>query len=137
MNQFLTRPQQYTSLPGLVDASWPSNKPMRIAQVRNSSYKIMFVEEDYVTLDDGIWSPFVLDMSTSPPTYYSRGGAAGGPPTTNPPFPNQLADRHEVKKDKKNPLGRGNVSFVDGHAELFSRVDAGNRLYHDAFYAGP
>jgi prepilin-type N-terminal cleavage/methylation domain-containing protein/prepilin-type processing-associated H-X9-DG protein len=135
MNQMLTRPNQFLSLPWNVDGSiWVGNKPMKIHQVRNSSQKIMFVEEDAATLDDGVWKPFLLDMSGGSPAYYSPNTTQGGPPTANPPFPNQLADRHEVKKDKLNPLGRGNVSFVDGHAELFSRIDVGNRLYHDPFF---
>jgi prepilin-type N-terminal cleavage/methylation domain-containing protein/prepilin-type processing-associated H-X9-DG protein len=137
MNQMLTRPNQYQSLPWAYDGNiWTGSKTMKIQQVRNSSQKIMFVEEDAATLDDGVWSPFLLDMSGGKATYYSKGGTAGGPPTQSPQFPNQLADRHELKKDKLNPLGRGNVSFVDGHAELFSRVDVGSRIYHDPLYTG-
>jgi prepilin-type N-terminal cleavage/methylation domain-containing protein/prepilin-type processing-associated H-X9-DG protein len=137
MNQMLTRPNQYLSLPWNVDGKmWPGNKTMKIQQVRNSSQKIMFVEEDAATIDDGVWAPFLLDMSTGTPAYYSKNTTQGGPPTASPQFPNQLADRHELKKDKLNPLGRGNVSFCDGHAELFSRVDVGSRIYHDPFYTG-
>jgi prepilin-type N-terminal cleavage/methylation domain-containing protein/prepilin-type processing-associated H-X9-DG protein len=137
MNQMLTRPNQYISLPWNVDGSqWPGSKSMKIQQVRNSSQKIMFVEEDAATIDDGVWSPYILDMSGGTPAFYSKGVGQGGAATANPPFPNQLADRHELKKDKMNPMGRGNVSFVDGHAELFSRVDVGSRISHDPFYTG-
>jgi prepilin-type N-terminal cleavage/methylation domain-containing protein/prepilin-type processing-associated H-X9-DG protein len=137
MNQMLTRPNQYGSLPWLYDTKiYVGNATLKIQQVRNSSQKIMFVEEDAATLDDGVWSPYLLDMSTGTPAFYTKGGAAGGPPSANPQFPNQLADRHELKKDKLNPLGRGNVSFCDGHAELFSRVDVGSRAYHDPLYVG-
>jgi len=136
MNQMLTRPDQFKSMPWLVDATWPGQKPMKIQQVRNSSQKIMFVEEDAATIDDGVWKPFILDMSSGTAAYYTPSGTAGGPPTPNPQFPNQLADRHELKKDKLNPMGRGNCSFVDGHAELFSRQDVGSRIYHDPFYTG-
>lgn len=136
MNQMLTRPSQFVSQPWLVDASiYAGHKSMRISRVRNSAHKIMFVEEDSKTIDDGVWSPFILDMSSGSPVYYSKGGAAGGPATANPGNPNQLADRHSRTQDKKNPLGRGNVSFCDGHAEIFDRVDAGSRAYHDPFYA--
>jgi prepilin-type N-terminal cleavage/methylation domain-containing protein/prepilin-type processing-associated H-X9-DG protein len=132
-NNMLSRPGQYQSLPWNVPTSW-GQKPARIGMVRNSSQKIMFVEEDSKSIDDGIWSPFLLDPSTTPPTYYSRGGASGGAPTPNPANPNQVTDRHERRKDKTNPLGRGNVCFVDGHAELFSRMDIGNRQYHDPYF---
>jgi prepilin-type processing-associated H-X9-DG protein len=45
-----------------------------------------------------------------------------------------LADRHERSKDKLNPFGRGNAAFCDGHAEIMSRADAGNRFYCDPFF---
>jgi prepilin-type N-terminal cleavage/methylation domain-containing protein/prepilin-type processing-associated H-X9-DG protein len=135
MNQMLTRPNQYVSQPWLIDPNiWPGNKSMRISMVRNSSKKIMFVEEDSTTIDDGVWSPFILDMSSGTPAYYTKGTMAGGPAFANPAKPNQLADRHSRTTDKFNPLGRGNVSFCDGHAEIFNRVDAGSREYHDPFY---
>jgi prepilin-type processing-associated H-X9-DG protein len=135
MNQMLTRPSQFLSLPWNVDSGiWTGSKPMKIQQVRSSSQKIMFVEEDAATIDDGVWKPFLLDMSSGTAAFYTPSATPGGPPSANPAFPNQLADRHERKKDKLNPMGRGNVSFCDGHAELFSRTDVGNRLYHDPFF---
>jgi len=137
MNQMLTRPNQYISLPWNVDGTrFPGATTVKIQQVRSAAEKIMFVEEDAATMDDGVWAPFLLDTSTNPPTYYSKATVQGGPPTANPPFPNQLADRHERKKDKLNPLGRGNASFCDGHAEMMSRVDVGNRQFHDPFFVG-
>jgi prepilin-type processing-associated H-X9-DG protein/prepilin-type N-terminal cleavage/methylation domain-containing protein len=130
MNQMLTRARIYTSQPWLVSNKRPHTK---IAEVRNSSQKIMVVEEHTNSIDDGAWSACILDTSVEPPVYYSR-GAGTGPPSANPANPNQLADRHYQKKDKKEPLGRGNVAFCDGHAEIISRVDIGNRAFHDPFF---
>jgi prepilin-type processing-associated H-X9-DG protein len=136
MNTALTRPDRmkgepfYYSGPG-------GNKPLRIAQVRNSSEKIMFVEEDSKTLDDGSWSPYILDMTASPPKFMNP--ATGGPmtqfdPASTSSIANQLADRHDSSKDKYNPMGRSNVSFVDGHAEFYSRVDAGKQQHSDPLF---
>jgi len=122
MNQMLTNPNQsaftqppYNHQPGI-------NK-VRISQVRNSSRKIMAVDETEQTIDDGVWKPFILlDPTSDPPKYQG---------TTNP---NQLSDRHENHKTKLNPLGRGNAVFCDGHADLVSRSDAGTPAYHDPYY---
>jgi prepilin-type processing-associated H-X9-DG protein/prepilin-type N-terminal cleavage/methylation domain-containing protein len=127
LNQLLTLPAKYQYLPWSMPLGM---NRVKITQVRNSSQKIMFVEEDSKTIDDGVWNPFIVDPTVTPLVYYGRGLSAPGV-TTNP---NMLADRHEVKKDKLNPYGRGNVAFCDGHAELINRLDAGSRAYHDPFY---
>jgi prepilin-type N-terminal cleavage/methylation domain-containing protein/prepilin-type processing-associated H-X9-DG protein len=134
LNTALTKPDRFSGEPFYYTGP---KKPLRISQVRNSAAKIMFVEEDAKTLDDGSWSPFILDMTTSPPTFYNP--ATGGPMTafnqaSMTSMANQLADRHEVSKSKYNPMGRGNVSFCDGHAEFFSRADAGKQEHSDPFY---
>jgi prepilin-type N-terminal cleavage/methylation domain-containing protein/prepilin-type processing-associated H-X9-DG protein len=133
MNGMLTRAGQYESLPWNVPTSF-GQKPMRITHVRNSANKIMFAEEDNKSIDDGIWHPFVMDTSTNPPTFYSRGGGSNDTPPNVTTNPNQLADRHERTKAKNFPYGRGNAAFCDGHAELFDRVSAGSRAYHDPLY---
>jgi prepilin-type N-terminal cleavage/methylation domain-containing protein/prepilin-type processing-associated H-X9-DG protein len=135
-NTALPRPDRYKGQPFNYDG--PA-KPLRIAQVRNSADKIMFVEEDAKTLDDGAWSPFILDMTTNPPTFFNPGNAAGAPmvafvPGNNNSMANQLADRHERSKDQYNPMGRGNVAFVDGHAEFYSRVDVGKQEHSDPLF---
>ena len=137
LNQLLTRPDQFRGLP--YGYAGPSGKPIKIGQVRNASNKVMFVEEDSKTIDDGIWKPFLIDTTTNPPTYFNGGFAPGASPTqispTNPnAAPNQIADRHSVAKDRYAADGRGNVSFCDGHAEFFSRVDIGKQEFHDPFY---
>jgi prepilin-type processing-associated H-X9-DG protein len=136
MSNLITRPGQYQCLPWNIPPQ-VLQKPMRVQMVRNSSEKIMFVEEDSASIDDGIWSPSIIDMSSGTAKYYTRsGGGNGTPPNATVNNPNAISDRHERKKDKTNPIGRGNVSFCDGHAEIFSRLDAGSRVYHDPFYTG-
>lgn len=139
LNQMLTRPNQYIGLPWVVpDKAYVGNATVKIQQVRNSSQKIMYAEEDSKTLTDGVWAPFLLDMSSGTPVYYSRnpGSPPPQPPTLVPAATkvDMLADRHSRQLDRKNPLGRGNVSFCDGHAEMIARQDAGSRAYHDPFY---
>jgi prepilin-type processing-associated H-X9-DG protein len=134
MNTALTKPDRFKGEPFYYTG--PA-KPLKISQVRNSSEKIMFLEEDGKTLDDGSWSPFILDITTSPATF--KNPATGGPMTVFDPastssIVNQLTDRHDKAKDKYNPMGRGNVSFVDGHAEFFSRADVGKQQHSDPFF---
>jgi prepilin-type processing-associated H-X9-DG protein len=124
LNFILTEPHRYQSAPWSMPAGVTR---LKISQVRNSSQKIMFVEEDSKSIDDGIWNPFIVDPAVMPYVFYGRGGTA----TTNP---NMLADRHELGKSKLNPYGRGNAAFCDGHAEVIDRLNAGSRAYHDPLY---
>jgi prepilin-type processing-associated H-X9-DG protein len=118
----LTNPtQSYMRLPPYSWAVTPGR--MRIHQVRNASGKILAVDETEQTIDDGVWKPFlILDANANPPTYQG---------TTNP---NQLADRHETRKDKLKVLGRGNAVFCDGHGEFVGRAEAGTQAFHDPLY---
>jgi prepilin-type N-terminal cleavage/methylation domain-containing protein/prepilin-type processing-associated H-X9-DG protein len=137
MNQMLSRPNQYIGLPWSVpDKKFLGNSTVKVQMVRNSSQKIMFAEEDTKTLLDGVWAPFLLDMSSGTAAYYSRNPVVGGAPTPVPSDKgvDMLTDRHSRPTDRKNPFGRGNVSFCDGHAELIGRQDAGSRAFHDPFY---
>jgi prepilin-type N-terminal cleavage/methylation domain-containing protein/prepilin-type processing-associated H-X9-DG protein len=135
-NVCLARPDRFRGQP--FNYAGPA-RPLRIQQVYNSATKIMFVEEDAKSLDDGSWSPFIVDVSTTPPTFYNPGNAAGSSmvafdPASITSRANQLADRHDRNKDVYAAEGRGNVAFVDGHAEFFSRIDAGKQMHSDPFY---
>src|SRR4051812_18656652 len=114
-NTALARPDRFRGEP-FYNAVSLGSKALRIAMVRNSSNKIMFVEEDAKTLDDGAWSPFIVNTTTNPPSFWNP--ATGGPmtqfdPTSANSIPNQLADRHDRNKSKFDPQGRGNCAFVD------------------------
>jgi prepilin-type processing-associated H-X9-DG protein len=136
LNQMLTRPSQYTGLPWAVDPGYTGQKSLKIQKVRNSAQKIMFAEEDSKTIGDGVWAAFLLDMSSGTPAFYSRNPGVGNPPSPVPAASgvDMLADRHSRSMDKKNPFGRGNASFCDGHAEVIDRQHAGSRAYHDPFF---
>jgi prepilin-type processing-associated H-X9-DG protein len=88
----------------------------KVTGIRDSSSKIMLVEEDSLTINDGYWSPPTYDPVGTP--------VAGGG--------DLLDTRHDrakrVPDSGTNPLPspdlRGNVLFVDGHAEFASRLFA-------------
>jgi len=99
----------------------------RISGIRGPSNIILFVCEDELTLDDGI---FIAQP-------YQWGGGTI----------NAVATRHELKMKKAkvpvfgstnpNENGVGNVSFCDGHAETISRVDALRQKYTGNSYPDP
>jgi prepilin-type processing-associated H-X9-DG protein len=82
-----------------------STHNFKITMVHNPSQKIMMVDECERTVNDGLW---VADANLD-----------------------QLADRHEIHKVPNNPVGTGNVSFFDGHAETVTRADAADPIYFD------
>jgi prepilin-type processing-associated H-X9-DG protein len=80
----------------------------RINLVRRPGHKILFIDHVERSINDGLWIP----------------GPDGAPGTGAGIDPgNELADRHEVRTNIRVREGRGNVSFVDGHAEFVSRVE--------------
>jgi prepilin-type N-terminal cleavage/methylation domain-containing protein/prepilin-type processing-associated H-X9-DG protein len=99
----------------------------KYASIRTPSNIIMFVCEDELTLDDGVFSPN--------PYQWGSGQI------------NAVAARHEMKQKKArgnvfgtadaNENGEGNVGFVDGHAERLSRVDALKQKYTGNPYPDP
>jgi len=86
------------------------DRTLNLAKVKNSSQKILLGEEDEVHINDGSWV------------------ADGGTNGTNEPA-DKLAIRHDYKKRlpddstnwSKNLDRRGNVGFLDGHAEYVTR----------------
>ena len=91
----------------------PYDRPLNLGKVKNASDKIFLAEEDERTIDDGHW---VCD---------------GGTDAQTPPS-NYLAIRHDrqrVLPDDgshwlQNLDRRGNVAFLDGHAEYVPRRQA-------------
>jgi len=93
---------------------------LRLQRVRHSSDKIMFVEEDESTMEDGMW----LDGSSAPG---SRGWIEFYD-VTDPNDINQavgsfvwepISPRHSRPRNWKRASmdWRGNVAFVDGHVD--------------------
>jgi prepilin-type N-terminal cleavage/methylation domain-containing protein/prepilin-type processing-associated H-X9-DG protein len=83
----------------------------KMSQIRNSSRKILLVEETIDTIDDGCWA-WQADKGKSK---------------------NVLSARHDKKLENITDLtrGRGNVAFCDGHAEFFERNDTFDAQYYD------
>ena len=99
------------------DGNWQG--VTRIQAVRNSSEKILLVEEDERTINDGRWEPHLGNYFAEYPV-----GEKGV---------DLLAIRHDRKRKFPdsphvggwswipNPDRRGNAAFVDGHAESVPR----------------
>ena len=129
-DNLLVRPNM-SILPGLpkyrysyslnVYVSTKANRPKRISSIKNSGQKILYVCEDALTLDDGLYNP--------QPDKWASGRV------------NAVAARHKIKPVKANNIASqtvggnqdvpGNVSFVDGHAEIFGRKDALRKRHTD------
>jgi prepilin-type N-terminal cleavage/methylation domain-containing protein/prepilin-type processing-associated H-X9-DG protein len=104
---------------------WGSFKG-KMTQIKKPSDIVLFVCEDEQTLDDGIFSarPWQWGNATI----------------------NAVAARHQARRSQAktanasiapNEDARGNVSFVDGHAEFFSRVDALRSRHSGNCYPDP
>ena len=99
-----------------------------MSSIRNPSEKIILVEEDPLTINDGAWVPPAFD-------YRDNNDIGGG---------DLLCIRHDGYKAKPdagwsgraipNIERRGNVNFVDGHAEFVSRKYAHDRARIDPYY---
>ena len=96
-----------------------------VAKIRNTSEKIVLCEENAATINDGHWDPAAYDDNG---TYLSGPGDLLSiihdrtpklPDTGTSPLP--------------NPDHRGNVSFVDGHAEWVPRSYAHNISHLDPY----
>jgi prepilin-type processing-associated H-X9-DG protein len=99
-----------------LNENFESTRNVKITQIRNSSDKILMVEEDERQINDGTWN-------------------SGGKDVDKPVNRDLLAIRHDRKRvepddrdiaiqGSPNAERRGNVAFVDGHAEYISRVEA-------------
>jgi prepilin-type processing-associated H-X9-DG protein len=86
-----------------------------IPQIRNASEKIVLVEETSNTINDGNWEP---------PAYDASGNR--DPTSNSQDLLSTIHDRRSLQSDANtsplpNPDRRGNVAFVDGHAEYVTR----------------
>ena len=95
-------------------------KKSKLSRVRNTSERILLIDEDEKQLDDGLFNP--------QPSQWT-------PSTTG--SCEMLAARHSLKKLKSkndnnneiNENGTGNVGFLDGHCETMTRKDALRQKY--------
>jgi len=90
----------------------PPTKPLTLSiNIRNPAQKILVVDENSQTIDDGCWW-------ASSPTLNGL---------------NVLSNRHYMSTEDKSNFtsGRGNVAFADGHASVVERVDAMTPAFYD------
>ncbi|HMO26039.1 MAG TPA: hypothetical protein PKB10_07200, partial [Tepidisphaeraceae bacterium] len=85
----------------------------KITSIRNPAEKVLFVCEDELTIDDGVFSPNPNNWGTGQVNAVSARHTKQGTDLRNPTF---------TVSENKDALG--NVAFADGHAEFFSRKDA-------------
>lgn len=89
-----------------------SRAPQPIAvytRIHNAVNKIVLVDEDERSLDDGNWHPLLVGSSVE----------------------NFLGTRHDGRK--QTIKARGNVAFADGHADWITRKESQNRNFYDPF----
>ncbi len=96
-----------------------------IAGVRNASEKILLVEEDPLTINDGHFQPPLYDTTGA---YISGTGSLDLLCIRHDRKPSQPDTAVDRKVQCPNPDMRGNVSFVDGHAEYVTRSYAHSDL---------
>ncbi len=102
MNIFLSNPQEFP-VGALMNKAFTKN--LKIQNVKNSSEKILFIEEEERTINDGAWASKIV---------------VGRPPTF--PSVDRLASRHERRKNSiSDTEARGNAAFADGHVEYITR----------------
>lgn len=84
---------------------------LNISQVRNSSNKILLIDESSDTIDDGCWA------------WQSQWGLGN----------NVLSNRHDRRHETSTDFnaGRGNVAYVDGHADFVPRIETFNPRAYD------
>ena len=84
------------------DGKDPTKVVVRITSIKDPGNKIMMVEEDQTTIDDGNWNPKL---------YPSPGSQ------------NDLSIRHEppLKPGQDDMPLRGNIALADGHVEFATR----------------
>jgi prepilin-type N-terminal cleavage/methylation domain-containing protein/prepilin-type processing-associated H-X9-DG protein len=104
-------------------------KAPRASTIRNGADKILLVEEDPLTINDGCWVPPLIDYRDA---------------TQNLAGSDLLCIRHDAQKARPD-VGwtfpnipsierRGNVTFIDGHAEFQSRKFVHDRAHVDPSY---
>jgi prepilin-type N-terminal cleavage/methylation domain-containing protein/prepilin-type processing-associated H-X9-DG protein len=93
------------------------NSNFKLSLVKNPTQKIIYIDESAQTINDGLWVP---------------GESTGAS------YVDQLADRHDVRKNLKTSSGQykitesyGNCAYCDGHAERTLRANVHTAAYYD------
>ena len=104
----------------------------KVTAIRNASEKIVLVEEDPLTINDGYWSAPMVDENAQPVNFSLTTNtitAGGSTMATNDLLSIVHNHRHVANNSTTTePLPdydlKGNVAFVDGHAEFVPRTFA-------------
>jgi prepilin-type N-terminal cleavage/methylation domain-containing protein len=88
--------------------------PIKAGSVRQSSTKILLIDESSETIDDGAWAP----------QHYASDGH------------NLLSNRHDKRREQSRDknFGRGNVLMADFHYEFIDRVATLLEKHYDPRY---
>ena len=88
-----------------------SGHQIKLGTARNTSEKMLMVDEDEISIDDGNFNPYL----------------------TNTGLENFLATRHDHIRIGNAPDGalRGNVAMLDGHAEMVDRAWTRDPRHYD------
>lgn len=98
------------------------NPPIRYSDVRNPSDKMLLLDEDAESIDDGNWSPsYLLNSLENLLAIRHDTPLPGG-------IPNLPADGDPLLYDGSR---RGNVACLDGHAEFVTRAWSRDQKHWD------
>ena len=107
LRKITPNPYLYSYTMNYLFSSYFGKTSIKITKVRNIVEKILMVEEDEATIDDGNWHPQLVGTS----------------------IVNDLATTHDrLRQDVK---GRGNVAFADGHCDFVTRGFTQDAKHYD------
>ena len=86
-----------------------------LVRIRRPSEKILLVEEDFGSIDDGSWAPQLFSMMNLLSVAHDRRKRGSGP---------ELDENVDTPVDVPNADLRGNVAFADGHVDFVTRAFA-------------
>jgi prepilin-type N-terminal cleavage/methylation domain-containing protein/prepilin-type processing-associated H-X9-DG protein len=107
LRKITPNPYLYSYTMNYLFSSYFGKTAMKIGRVRNVAEKILMVEEDEATIDDGNWHPQLVGTN----------------------IVNDLATTHD--RLRQNLKARGNVAFADGHCDFVTRQFSQDQKHYD------
>lgn len=99
----------------------------KISRVKDTANRILLICEDEKSLDDGYFNPNPYEWNTGRVNAVASRHQIRGRGTRN----------NTVSSNEANQDARGNVAFLDGHADFFNRKDALRARYSGHQYGTP
>jgi prepilin-type N-terminal cleavage/methylation domain-containing protein/prepilin-type processing-associated H-X9-DG protein len=110
-------------------AMWPQygGRVVKLGAMKNASNKVLIAEEDYVTINDGLFAPPAIVKQRTGVTPSFGTDVLSVRHDTGVKSPD-MADQGslEAQAPQANPQKRGNAAFADGHAEYMTRYELHN-----------